>query len=119
MDDPATSSRSDAMTTASQHRQKTLTLVGAGIGLVAFLAVALLPSLLYGGYAGVLLAGSVLGTPVGTSLGVKALIVVGMVLGVTATAGFFSAVGAAGGAAIGVLTRGVAGRKTEVDPHIS
>ena len=37
-------------------------LVGAGIGLATFLAVALLPALLYGGYAGVLLAGGIFGT---------------------------------------------------------
>ena len=39
-------------------------LVGAGVGLALFLAVALLPALLYGGYAGVMLAGGIFGTPV-------------------------------------------------------
>ena len=42
-------------------------LVGAGVGLALFLAVALLPALLYGGYAGVMLAGGIFGTPVTAS----------------------------------------------------
>jgi hypothetical protein len=84
---------------------KTASLVGAGIGLVLFLAVALLPSLLYGGYAGVLLAGGIFGTPVSASIAVRALIVFGMVLGVTAVGSLFAVAGAAAGAALGVLLR--------------
>ncbi len=84
-----------------QH--KTATLVGAGIGLALFLAVALLPSLLYGGYAGVLLAGGIFGTPVKATLAVRALIVFGMVLGVTSVASLFAVAGAAAGAAIATL----------------
>ena len=80
-------------------------LVGAGIGLATFLAVALLPALLYGGYAGVLLAGGIFGTPVTASLGVRALIVFGMVLGVTAVGSLFAVAGAAAGAAVGALLR--------------
>jgi hypothetical protein len=80
-------------------------LVGAGIGLATFLAVALLPALLYGGYAGVLLAGGIFGTPVTASIGVRALIVFGMVLGVTAVGSLFAVAGAAVGAAVGVLLK--------------
>ena len=84
---------------------KTPSLIGAGIGLALFLAVALLPALLYGGYAGVLLAGGIFGTPVAASFAVRALIVFGMVLGVTAfDSAFFSAAGAAVGAVIGAVT---------------
>jgi hypothetical protein len=91
------------------------TLVGAGIGLALFLAVALLPSLLYGGYAGVLLAGGIFGTPVSASFAVRALIVFGMVLGVTAVASLFAVMGAAAGAAVGALlgTVSPAGKKAE------
>ena len=78
-------------------------LIGAVVGLVAFLAIALLPALLYGGYAGVLLAGGIFGTPVTASFAVKALIVFGMVLGVTAVAAHFAVAGAAAGAAVGAL----------------
>jgi hypothetical protein len=97
-------------TTSKPPRFKMFSLVGAGVGLVAFLAVGLLPTLLYGGYAGVLLAGGIYGTPVDSSFGVRALIVFGMVLGVTGVAALFAVAGAAAGAAIGALTSGV-GRK--------
>ena len=80
-------------------------LVGAGIGLATFLAVALLPALLYGGYAGVLLAGGIFGTPVTASIGVRALIVFGMVLGVTAVGSLFAVAGAAAGAAVGAILK--------------
>jgi hypothetical protein len=83
--------------------RKTPTLIGAGIGLAAFLAIALLPSLLYGGYAGVLLAGGIFGTPVQPTFLVRALIVFGMVLGVTAVGSLFAVAGAVIGAAVSAL----------------
>lgn len=85
--------------------KKIPTLVGAGIGLALFLAIALLPAMLYGGYAGLLLAGGILGTPVQATLLARALIVFGMVLGVVAVGSLFAVVGAAAGAAVGALTR--------------
>ena len=39
--------------------RKNATLIGTAVGLALFLAIALLPALLYGGYAGVLLAGGI------------------------------------------------------------
>ena len=87
------------------NTNKTPALVGAGIGLAAFLAVALLPAMLYGGYAGVLLAGGIFGTPVSASIAVRALIVFGMVLGVTAVGSLFAVAGAALGAAVGAVVR--------------
>jgi hypothetical protein len=83
--------------------RKTPTLIGAAVGLALFLAVALLPALLYGGYAGVLLAGGIFGTPVKATFLVRALIVFGMVLGVTSVASLFAVAGAALGAAVSVL----------------
>lgn len=83
--------------------RKTSTLIGAGVGLALFLAIALLPALLYGGYAGVLLAGGIFGTPVHATFAVRALIVFGMVLGVTSVAALFAVAGAAVGAAVSVL----------------
>jgi hypothetical protein len=79
-------------------------LVGAGCGLVAFLALGLLPAVLYGGYAGVLLAGGIFGTPIAPTLAVKALIVFGMVLGVTGIASLFAVGGAVVGSVLGVVT---------------
>lgn len=83
---------------------KTASLVGAGTGLVAFLAVGILPALLYGGYAGVLLASGILGTPLTASFLARAFIVGGMVFGVTAVASLFAVAGAAAGGAVGALT---------------
>ncbi len=84
--------------------KKIPTLVGSGIGLALFLAVALLPAMLYGGYAGLLLAGGIFGTPVTPTLLPRALIVFGMVLGVVAVGSLFAVMGAAAGAAVGALT---------------
>jgi hypothetical protein len=92
--------------------RKAGTLIGAGVGLVLFLAVALLPSLLYGGYAGVLLASGIVGAPVKATLLVRGLIVFGMVLGVTAVASLFVVAGAAAGAAVSLLVT----RATEAAP---
>ncbi len=96
------------------NTNKTPALVGAGIGLATFLAVALLPAMLYGGYAGVLLAGGIFGTPVAASLAARALIVFGMVLGVTAVGSLFAVAGAAAGAAVGAILRATpAAKKAE------
>ncbi len=98
--------------------KKTPTLVGAGIGLALFLAIALLPSMLYGGYAGVLLAGGIFGTPVEPTLLARALIVFGMVLGVLAVGSLFAVAGAVAGAAVGALTA-VTGRKPAAQEQAS
>jgi hypothetical protein len=79
-------------------------MIGAGIGLVLFLAIALLPSILYGGYAGVMLASGIFGTPIVPTFLVKALIIFGMTLGVVGIASLFAVTGAVVGAAIGTLT---------------
>ncbi len=89
--------------------RKHYTLIGAAVGLAAFLALGLLPSLLYGGYAGVLLAGGLFGTPVKATLLVRGLIVFGMVLGVVGVGGLF----AIGGAAVGAAASALAGAAPE------
>jgi hypothetical protein len=99
------------MTTTRKNTSKTFTLVGAGMGLAIFLAIGLLPSVLYGGYAGVLLAGSIFGMPVEGTFLVRAFIVAGMVLAVVLSGGLFAAVGAAAGSAVQALTRSA--RKVE------
>lgn len=83
--------------------RKSFSLIGAAAGLALFLALALLPSLLYGGYAGVLLAGGIFGTPVHATLFVRALIVFGMALGVTGVGALFAVGGAVAGAAVSLL----------------
>jgi hypothetical protein len=87
--------------------RKHYTLIGAAIGLAVFLALALLPALLYGGYAGVLLAGGIFGTPISATFLVRALVVFGMVLGVVGIGSLFAVGGAAAGAAVAALVRAV------------
>ncbi len=84
--------------------RKTPSIIGAAVGLALFLAIALLPALLYGGYAGVMLAGGIFGTPVQPTFAVRALIVFGMVMGVTGVGALFAVGGAAAGAAVGALS---------------
>lgn len=83
---------------------RTFPLVGAGLGLLAFFAVALLPSLLYGGQAGLMLAGGLFETSGLPTLGVRILVVFGGMVGVTAVASLFMVGGAAVGAAASALT---------------
>lgn len=87
-------------------------LVGAGIGLAVFLGVALLPAMLYGGYAGVMLASGLFGAPVAATIWVRILVVGGMVLGVTATGALFAVAGAAAGVAVAALA-GLGGKARE------
>jgi hypothetical protein len=96
--------------------RKTYSLIGAAIGLAAFLALGLLPALLYGGYAGLLLAGALLGSPVQASAMVRALVVAGMVFGVLGVGGLFTAAGGAVGAAVAALT-GVPPARRPVRTH--
>jgi len=84
--------------------RKTPTLIGAAVGLALFLALGLLPALLYGGYAGVMLAAVLAGGPVSASFLVRAVVVAGMVVGAIGVGALFVAAGAACGAAIAVLT---------------
>jgi hypothetical protein len=75
--------------------RKSWSLAGAGAGLVLFLALGLLPALLYGGYAGVALASALAGGPVGAGVAVRGVVLVGAL---------FALAGAAAGAALAVLT---------------
>lgn len=84
---------------------KTYTLIGSVVGLVAFFAVAMLPALLYGGYAGVLIAGGIFGTPLVSSFLVRTLIIGGMILGTIGVGALFAVSGAVAGAALSALTR--------------
>jgi len=84
--------------------RKSHTLIGAAVGLALFLAIALLPALLYGGYAGVLLAGGIFGTPVQPTFLVRSVIIFGMVLGVVGVGSLFAVLGAVVGAAVSALT---------------
>jgi hypothetical protein len=66
--------------------------------------------MLYGGYAGLLLAGGIFGTPVEPTILPRMLIVFGMVMGVVAVGSLFAVVGAVAGAAVGALTSVTVGK---------
>ena len=87
-------------------------LVGVAVGLLVFLTIALLPSLVYGGYAGLLLAGGIFGTPVEPTVLARSLVAFGMILGVVAVASMF----AVGGAALGALVGSAFEKATEGAP---
>jgi len=65
------------------------TFVGGIMGLALFLAVGLLPSLLYGGYAGLILGSAIFGTPIHENVFAQATVVLGVVSGVLAIGGTF------------------------------
>jgi hypothetical protein len=80
---------------------KTATTLGSFAGLAAFVAVGLLPSLAYGGYAGHLLAGGI-GGPLAVS---RLLVLFGMGLGIVGVGSLFAVIGAMVGTAVGSALR--------------
>ena len=93
---------------------KTATFIGGVAGLVGYLAVGLLPSIVYGGYAGVTLAAALFGTPIDASWMARGVVLFGMVIGLLATAALFVVVGAALGAGTHSLI-GAIGVKKEAE----
>ncbi len=67
--------------------------IGAGAGLVLFALIGLLPGSFIGGVIGLNIAGSIFGTPVGTSLLPRLIVGASMVLGIC-IAGMVFVVGA-------------------------
>jgi hypothetical protein len=65
------------------------TFIGGIIGLVTFLVIGLLPSLLYGGYAGVILGSAIFGAPIHENILAQATVVLGVISGVLAIGGVF------------------------------
>ena len=108
------------MTTQNtQNRDKTgsrtFAFGGGIVGLVTFLAVGLLPSIVYGGFAGVSLASAIVGGPIDGSLLARGIVVFGMVVGLLGTAGVFVVIGAAMGAGVYAIARNFA--KAPVTPE--
>jgi hypothetical protein len=83
-------------------------LCGAMLGLVAFLVAGLLPSLLYGGYAGLVLGGAIFGTPIHESVFAQATVIIGVISSVLVTGGVFVLGGA-------ILATGVHGLFSELN----
>ncbi len=83
---------------------RVVALVGAGVGLLVFLLSGLLPSIVYGSFAGMAVAQSLMGEVGGTITG-TALEVTGAVLVSLGVGGLFIVIGAVVGAALHVLAR--------------
>lgn len=79
--------------------------LGAALGVVVFLFVGLLPSLVYGGWTGLVIAGALFGHPVPMHLGAKAMIGGGIVLGVLAVAALFTVLGSVAGSLLGLVVQ--------------
>ena len=96
----------------AQNRDKTgyrTFAFGGGIaGLISFLAIGLLPSIVYGGFAGVSLASAIVGGPIDGSMLARGIVVFGMVVGLLGTAGVFVVIGAALGAGVYSVARNFA-----------
>ncbi len=84
---------------------RTFAFAGGIAGLVTFLLVGLLPSIVYGGFAGVTMASSILGGPADGSLLGRGLVVFGMVVGLLGAGSVFIVIGAALGAGAYGLVR--------------
>jgi hypothetical protein len=102
---------------AIQNRSKTVAVVGAAVGFALFLGVALLPALVYGGYAGLLLAGGIFGNPVPQTLLARGLVGFGSVLAVLASASVFTVAGAACASFIGSLFAAPAPKPASAPAH--
>ena len=85
-------------------RTKIPATVGSLAALVAFFAIGLLPAMAYGGYAGHLLAGGIVGAETG-GIVARSLVVFGMALGVVGVGSLFAVLGAMVGAAVGAITK--------------
>ncbi len=85
-------------------RSKLPAIVGASLAIIAFFVVGLLPAMAYGGYAGHLLAGGIVGAQTG-GLVARALVVFGMALGVFGVGSLFAVLGAMAGALVGAVTK--------------
>ena len=86
---------------------KPITFVGGIVGLATFLGVGLLPSLLYGGYAGLILATAIWGAPIHEHILAQGLIIMGIIAGALSVGGIFVVGGAIVGSGIGELLSAV------------
>lgn len=69
--------------------------MGAVAGLLLFVLTGIVSSAVYGGYAGVLLAGGIFGTPIPDTILARGLIFFLTMLGVAAVGAVFTVIGAA------------------------
>jgi len=90
------------------------TFAGGVFGLIVFLVVGLLPSLLYGGYAGVILGSAIFGSPIHESVFAQATVVLGVLSGVLSVGAIFVLAGAIVATGINSLARAARGAAEEI-----
>jgi hypothetical protein len=91
--------------TRPSPRHRSISLLGGGLGLLAFLVVGLVPALVIGGASGARIAGLVLGDRVAPGAGASGFMIAGLVLTSVLGAAFFTTLGAVAGSVVGALTR--------------
>jgi len=77
-----------------RYEPNNVTFIGGIFGLITFLVVGLLPSLLYGGYAGVILGSAIFGTPIHEHVLAQVSVVLGVLTGVLSVGSIFVIAGA-------------------------
>jgi len=77
---------------------KAFSFFGGVFGLILFLVIGLLPSIVYGGFSGVILANGIFGPTTDPTIWIKMMVVFGVAVGVMSTAGIFTVIGSISGA---------------------
>jgi len=72
-----------------RSKANNITFVGGIVGLLTYLVIGLLPSLLYGGYAGIILGTAIFGSPIHENVFAQATVALGVLSGVLAIGGVF------------------------------
>jgi energy-converting hydrogenase Eha subunit C len=81
---------------------KSIAMFGGIFGLLLFLVIGLLPALVYGGYAGVVLANGIIGGVIAESLLAKGIVIFTALATVLSVASIFTVAGAIG--SIGIVS---------------
>lgn len=93
---------------------KKLAYMGAGCGVVLFAIFGLLPGSFLGGVMGLNLAGSLLGTPVGSGMLARMIVAASMVVGVMVSGIMFIMASATAGWLAGTVVDAIRGEKSEL-----
>ena len=107
------------MSSIERLRANPITFIGGILGLATFIGVGLLPSLLYGGYAGLILGSAIFGTPISATIFGQITVILGVISGALSVGGIFVIGGAIlGSGAYSLITAFNAERET-VEPQDS
>ena len=97
------------MNAARQNTMKVGTKIGAGIGIVAFLAFGIIPGFYFGSYGTLVLLSHLMGGPVEPTTIVRMLTVTGTMLGIFCTGAVSIVLGSVFGTAMGYVVDVVGG----------